>query len=139
MPSASLRKLTWLSVAFFIAAACASCSSLYDTDKLDNKSKGGDAGEADAAGGDGVPDASDGGGDDGTDDGTGQPDAAVGPDAALEECTNEGQDCNEDDPFVECREGLCQECGHPNQPCCITTPSCEGLVGLLCTGGFCVL
>jgi hypothetical protein len=138
VPRASLRTLICLSVAFLIAAATTSCSSLYDTDKLGKGSKGGDGGVADAAGGDDSPDAGD-GGDDGGDDGTGLPDAAVGePDAALEECVNEGQDCSEDDPFVECKDGLCQHCGSDGDPCCITLPACEGAIGLLCTGGLCV-
>lgn len=143
MPRSSLRTLASVSVAFLIAAACVSCSELFDSDKIvDEPEQGG--GEADAEPGGPPADAGDGdggddGGDDGDDDGgDSMPDAGEADAAPL--CAPEGQSCNEEDPFFECNaEGECAECGREaNQPCCLTAPRCEGLLGLVCMNNLCL-
>ncbi len=137
MPPSSLRTLTCVSVAFLIAAACTSCTSLFDTDKLEDQAAG-DGGEVDAAPGE-AADAGE--GDDGGDDG-GEPMLDAGePDAAPAECGPEGQSCNEEDPFFECNtEGECAECGRErDQPCCLTAPRCDdGILGLACVNNICL-
>ncbi len=137
MPSSSLRTLAWVSVAFLIAAACTSCTTFYDTDKIEGRGGGGDD-EADASSGGQNPDAGD--DDGGEDDGGESPLDAGEPDAAAPLCAPEGQSCNEEDPFFECNAaGECAECGRAaDQPCCLTAPRCEGLLGLVCQNGLCI-
>jgi hypothetical protein len=136
MSPSSLRTLACVSAAFFIAAACTSCSAFYDPDKLEKR---GADDEGDDDDGDAPPDAGD---DDGGEDDGGESTLDAGEADAAPACGPEGQSCNEDSPFFECNaDGECAECGRVrDQPCCATAPRCdEGLlIGVLCVNNLCI-
>ena len=138
MPRSSLRTLTCVSVAFFVAAAC---TSLYDTDDLTDSEQTTDDGDG-LSGTDAALDDRD-AGEDGRDSGTSSDADIDEPDAAAE-CRpgQAGQDCNQQESeFFECNdEGECEPCGQGvGQACCETEPICDGLVGLVCSpGGLCI-
>ena len=137
MPPSSLRTLACVSVAFFIAAACTSCTTFFDTDKIEDRRAGDEEADAD----DDAP-ALDAGEDDGGEDDGGESTLDAGEADAGPACGPEGQSCSEDSPFFECNaDGECAECGRVrDQPCCMTAPRCdEGLlIGVLCVNNLCI-
>ncbi len=129
------RTLMWVCAALVLALGC---SSTYNTDIF--RIDGGDDTDIDAAGGtidaaSGQPDA----GGSQIDASGNQPDAAADCGGIGQPCCFEGIDsCNGD--FIECADGMCQECGQDGMDCCRTSPFCQGDPLLECPLGLaCIL
>jgi hypothetical protein len=144
MPRPSSILLTGL-LTGLLASLALGCSLRYDSDDLRPDGVGT---ESDAGDGGGQADSGAGGRDGGgADSGAPPADAAPQPDAAEnpgacgdheEMCCASEPRCGFGDPFVECFDGTCLECGDLNEPCCLIGDECRDLLLSLCVGGECL-